>query len=476
MKKHLILFAALVIIFLGGCSRIYQINDKPVNYPKVTRSSVSYIDDNADLSKIAWWGKLNSPELNQLISKALRSNNKIKSSYATIEQAQAQLKSAQYAWLPTFNASANGFTGGTWNTHATQGPVPATNPFFANFSNQRFHGYYTGFAPQYNLNILANISNVKAAKGALAVEQAQSQLTKLGIISQMSGTYFMLISQREQLLAEKTLISDYKKLRQLERVRYAKGASNIETVINVSQQIAQEDVKIPQIESVIAQSENTIHLLLNQNPGPVITHRRLYSFNVNKLIPKNLPSSVLKNRPDIMIALNNVKIACAQVGIAYSAFFPSLSLTSLLGNASIDLRNLLKLSTNLWVVEASGVTKILDASSYQNIKAARADFKATYYNYLETLRSSFADVDNNLTNTYKNKLAYLQTEKAYKAAQKAYSIALTQYKAGATDYRNVMNFKINLDKSQLSLIQEKAQLLDNIVQVYNAVAGGYDAP
>lgn len=473
MKPKIILFN-LFALLLGGCCKNCVVPEQ-VNYPKNARSGIKYTNSTTDLSRVAWWNKLRDPELNQLIAKALACNDTVKRSYATIEQAQAQLKAAQYAWIPTLDATATGFAGGTWNSHVTPRGQLANSPFFSNLSNLRFRGYYAGFVPRYTVNILNNIYNIKAAKASLAMEQAQSQSTKLGIISQMSGAYFMLLSQREQLAVEKELTNDLKNLHQLEQIRFRKGASNIEIPINIDQQLAQEEAKIPQIESVIAQSENTIHLLLNQNPGPIATHRSVLSLNLSHLIPSSLPSSVLKNRPDLIIALNNLKIAEAQIGMAYSAFLPTITLTSLIGGASVDLRNLLKLSTNIWVAQAAASTKIFNASSYANIKSAKAGFKATYYDYLYTLHSAFADVDNALTNEQNNNLSYLQTQKGYQAARKAYRVALAQYKSGARDYRNVINAKINLDRSKLNLIQEKAQLLDSIVQVYNEVAGGYDA-
>lgn len=472
MKRKIIILN-IIIMLLGGCFKPRIIHEK-VNYPKKTRSGIKYIRSKTDLKRIAWWKKLNNTELNQLISQALSSNNQIKASYATIEQAQAQLKAAHYAWAPTLDANANGFSGGTWNSHAIPKGQLANSPFFKNLSPLRFRGYDTGFVPGYTLNILNNINNIKSAKASLVIQQAEAQATKLSIISQMAGTYFMLISQREQLSVEKALILQMKKLRQLEQVRFQKGASTIETITTMNQQLAQEEAKIPQIERVIEQSENTIHLLLNQNPAPISTHQTLLSLKLDPLFPKYLPSSVLKNRPDIMIALNNLKIAYAQIGIAYSAFFPLISLTGLVGEASLDLRNLLKINPNLWLVQGAASMNILNGSAYQNIKSAKAAFKSTYFNYLETLRAAFGEVDDALTTEQKNKISFFYVQKGYLAAKETYDIALAQYKAGAKDYRNVINEKINLDKTQLSLIQEKAQLLDSIVQVYNSVAAGYD--
>ena len=200
--------------------------------------------------------------------------------------------------------------------------------------------------------------------------------------------------------------------------------------------------------------------------------QQLLAIKTQHLVPGCLPSSVLKNRPDIMIGLNNVALARAQVGIQKAAFFPSINLTSFIGRASIDLVHLLKLSTGIWIAQAAANSKLLNASAYQNINAARAAFCATYDNYLQTLRAAFADVDNNLTNEQKTQEAFLQAEKAYAAGKRSYNVAEDQYQSGAKDNRDAVNAKINVDRLALALVQEKAQLLDSIVQVYIAVGGG----
>lgn len=472
MKLKLLLLHCCALL-LGSCCKECTISEH-VPYPKTTRAGIPYTDSSADFRATAWWTNLHDPLLNNLIAEALATNNSVKSAYAAIDQAKAQLKAAQYAWIPTLDASFNGFGGRTWNTDITPLSPALRTPFISNLSNLRFKGYYTGFVPSYTFNIVNNIYNTRSAKASLAMQKAQMQSVKLSVISQVSGTYFMLLSQREQLATEKALVQDLKKLLALEKIRFKKGASNIETVTSLDQQAAQEMAKIPPIENVIAQSENTIRLLLNKQPGVIRSANTFYKLQPHRLIPKSLPSSVLKNRPDIKLALDDLRVAAAQVGVAYSAFFPTIALNSLVGGASVDLSHLLTLSSNVWVAQAAASTKLFNAASYQAVKGAKAAYKSRYFDYLNTLYTAFADVDNALTNEQKNRLALLQNEKAYEAARQSYSLALTQYKAGATDYRKVLNAKINLEQNRLQVIQAKAQLLDALVQVYSAVAGGYD--
>ncbi len=473
MNRKLIVLNVLSLV-LAGCSKPYTVAPKNMDYPQKTRAGVSYVAHQVDLSQNAWWKKINDSTLDRLVAQALASNNQILGAKETIKEAQAQLKEAQYAWIPTLDASGHGFTGGTWNTNITPNGVLAKTSIFSNTSNLRFHGYFSGFTPGYTFNVLNNVYNIKAARASLAVVEAQTQMTKLSIIAQVTGAYFMLLSQRQQLAIEQALSHDLKNLQQLERVRFTKGASDIETLTDLEQQLAQEEARIPQIVMVISKNENAIQLLTNHNPGVVKTHASLFALNINPLLLKSIPSSVLKKRPDIMIALNNLKMADAAVGVAYAAFFPTIRLTSLVGDSSVDLVHILNLGTNFWIAQAKANIALINASSYEKIKATKASLNATYYDYIQTLRSAFVDVDDNITTVQKNRATYLFTEKACSAAKKAYDIAMTQYTAGAKDYRSVMNAKLNLDRAQLSLVQQKAQLLDSIVQAYTALAGGAD--
>ena len=220
----------MFILLITGCQSRPVILEKPISYPSQTRSGVKYIPSEADLSCLAWWEKLHNPRLNQLIRDALAHNNDIQAAKATILQAEAQLKSAHLAWLPTLDASAQGFTGGTWNTSVAPEGRLASTGIFSNLSQLRFRGYYAGFVPGYSVNIMNNIYQVKAAAASLEIKNAETQATNLSIISQMAGSYFMLLSQRAQLGLEKQLVRDLKALHHLEHIRYNSGATDIQRV------------------------------------------------------------------------------------------------------------------------------------------------------------------------------------------------------------------------------------------------------
>jgi multidrug efflux system outer membrane protein len=244
-------------------------------------------------------------------------------------------------------------------------------------------------------------------------------------------------------------------------------------VTSLRQQIATAEAGLPPIENSIAQVENALQVLTNKNPGPIVKHGNIRYLSVQGLIPTHLSSVVLKNRPDLMMSVENLNMTKANIGIAYANFFPTIPLTGILGATSFELAHLLKLTTGLWVAEAAASMPLLNGANYEQIKVAKAGYNAAYFTYVQTLKSAFADVDNSLTNQQKMNAVYAYQEKALQAAESAYGLAQARYKAGGKDYREVLNARVNVDSAMLSLTLAKMQQLDGIVTVYQALAGGY---
>ena len=463
------------LLLLSACQGVPQHPPMDLSTPKTTRSGLKIYDNPCDISHLMWWEKMHDPMLNQLIKAALTNNNQLETAEANILQAQAKLKQARFAWLPTLDLSGNGFVGGGWDSSFTPEGALAQSQLLSKMGTIHFRGYYSGFVPHYSLNILANIHNNKFAKASLDLQKATYLSSRLSIISQITGSYFMLLGQKEQHREQLQLVRDLKQVRQLEYVRYKAGASDLSTITSLDQNIVNQETSLSSIEDSIAQVENAIQLLLNRNPGPIITHQSILALSVQRLIPSSLPSGVLKNRPDIIMAGENLKMSGANLGLAYANFFPAISLTGLLGSASVELSHLLSISTGFWIAQAMASMPILNGANYAQINASKAGYSAAYFSYAQTVRAAFADVDNSLTHQQKMNAIYANKLKALNAAKITLALCLSRYKAGAKDYREVANAKLTVDYAALELNQAKMQQLDSLVGVYQALGGGYKA-
>jgi len=465
-----ILITALTLLILS-CMKLPR---PEIAGPAITRNGTKIIDSTSDFSQQMWWKKMHDPALNALIKKALATNNQIQTAQANIMQAQAKLKEARFAWLPTLSASGNGFIGGGWDTEFTPKGVLAKSLGSSPVGNIHFQGYYGGFVPSYSLNILQNHYKNQFANTQLNLQKATYQSVRLSIISQVAGAYFMLLGQKEQLKEQYQILRDLKKIRQLEWVRYKAGTSDLSTLNTLDQQISNQQATIPSIKNGIEQIENALQVLINCNPGPFVMVGNIHSLHMKGLIPAYLPSSVLKNRPDMMIAEQQLKLSALNVDIATSNFFPNISLTSLLGGTSIELAHLLTMNTGLWIANAALSAPILNGVTYEQIKEAKSGYLAAYFTYIQTVRSIFSDVDNSLTNQQQLNAIYQQKLKTWMISKRTYTLALARYKAGSNDYREVANALLTVNNAKLEVTLAEMQWLDSIVGLYQSLGGGYN--
>jgi multidrug efflux system outer membrane protein len=470
MKKYT---SSLVLLCLTSCKPLPEPMSRDTLLPHATRNGTPIVYEHRTLGTVYWWKKMHDPSLNHMLTQALSVNYQLETARANLRQAEANLKAAKLAWLPTLNATGTGFVGGGWDSSYTLvNPSLNTITPQTTRNNLNFHGYYSGFVPSYSVNILANLSATKFAQASRDSQRAAYLAARLSIVSQVSGSYFTLLGLNQQYQEQSDLLNDLKTVRELEWVRYQSGASDLSTVTSLDEQISQQQASIRNIENSRAQIENTLHVLLNQNPGPIFSKNTIHQLSIKGLIPRNLPSDVLKNRPDIIMATQNLKMTSASLGIAYASFFPTISLTNLIGGASVELSHLVNLSTGLWAAELIASVPIINGSNYQKIKAAREGYMSAFYAYLGSLKTALADVDNSLTQQQiLNRILY-DNLKAYKASQMLFKITASRYRNGAADYRSYLNTKISLDKAKLNLTLAKMQQLDGIVQVYQALAGG----
>ena len=269
------------------------------------------------------------------------------------------------------------------------------------------------------------------------------------------------------------MIKDLKKLRHLEEIRYKDGASDYSTVANVDQEVATNRALLASLQASIVQVENSLQLLTAHNPGPISTHKTLNLLIMKNIIPVHLPAGILANRPDLMIAKENLISSDAHLGLVYARFFPQISLTGLLGGSSSELVHLLKLTTGLGIAQVAAIMPIFNGVLYQQVQAAKAGVKAEYYNYVQTLRAALVDVDSSLTNYRKATEAYSYQEQGYNAALRGFRILSSRYKVGFQDRRVVMNAQLNVDHAKITLIQAKMEQMNALVGAYQALAGGY---
>lgn len=446
MQFFIVLLSILVI---SACSWIQSPTTPEVDAPQKFNSAGDYYSNIESLPYLAWWQQFNDPQLNKLIESSLNSNLEIKIAISNLEQAEGILKQAQLSWIPFVNIYA-GYS---------------SNPAFGN------PGTFYGIWPQYVPNIFKIYKQQQQAKYNVAVNQAMIDGVRLTLISQITASYFTLISSQEQLKLLTTLDKDSQTLIDLTKSQLKIGLrDNIDlTQLTANEKLIQAQINLVNQNIVI--SQNSIKYLLNQNPGKIANSDNFNQLDFNKFKPGSLPAQVLQNRPDLIMAENMVKSSHEGVAVAYGNLFPAIQLDTFFGQGSF---NGTVANPNQYLnMNDAYVNWQINPATFGQIEAQKGAYKGTVYQYIQTVRKILKEVDNSYITNQSTSKNYENTKEAYTALSKKYDLYQGLYKSGILSYPELINNKLDLDKLALVLNQSKLQQALSLVNLYQNLAGGY---
>ncbi len=432
---------------LFGPSYSHPNTGDPKEFP--SRDLLS-LNESTNLPALSWWKSFNDQQLNNLMESALRNNNNIQNAIGNIIAAQGQLRQVQFAWIPTGSAA------GGYQARSLAG-----------------QGYYFSGTPSYSLNVFQQIRSQQYASANYQSVIAAKDTVRLSVISQIATGYFTLRGQDYQLQLQQQLVKDSGDLLALSKLEYADGLISLYQLQSYEQNYQSAAAQIPLIKNNIVASRNALRLLLNQNPGDIVRGKKFMDINSYGVIPTNLPSTVLRNRPDVVQAEQQLIGANANIGVATSTFFPSISLTGTGGTAASGLSGLFAPANDFWIEAASVTMPILNFGIYGQIEQAKGSYYAAYYNYLQVVRSAFAAVDNDLSAHQQLTISMDEQIKAYNATALAYKLAQDSYKEGLYSKPTLLQNAITMDNAAIVVEQSKLQQLGTIVQLYQDLGGGY---
>lgn len=193
-------------------------------------------------------------------------------------------------------------------------------------------------------------------------------------------------------------------------------------------------------------------------------------------VPTGVPSTLLQRRPDIASAERRVAAANEQIGVARSAYFPSLNLTGSFGYGSSSTGGLFNASNNLWSLGLSAAQTLFDAGATKaRVSGAVAQRDATIAQYRQTVLAAFADVENQLAAT--RALAQQQDLRklASEASDQVEAQMLNRYRAGQVSYSDVVTAQNTALAARRALVQAQADRQTTAVALIQSLGGGWHA-
>jgi NodT family efflux transporter outer membrane factor (OMF) lipoprotein len=285
----------------------------------------------------------------------------------------------------------------------------------------------------------------------------------------------LLAAQDMQLKLLSDTIEAYEKNLQLTTNRHAGGVASRSDITLAQTQLAGAKAQSTEMRIARAQDEHAIAMLTGQPPASL-------EIGASKIdgppppIPIGIPSQLLERRPDIAANERQVAAANANIGIAETAYYPTLTLSATPGFLSTSLVNLLTYAGRSWAAGPSLSQTLFDFGRRgASLQSAEAAYDATVAAYRQTVLSAFQEVEDDLSNLRYLAEQAVEEQEAVTAAQQALSLEMDRYRAGTDSYLNVITTQIIALGDQQTAITILQQRMSAAVDLVKALGGGWDA-
>jgi len=447
---------------LAGCMMGPDYKRPDVDTPQAYRVEVKSA---ADLINSAWWEQFEDPVLNELIKTALAENKDVRIAASRVEEFLGRYGVTRSQLFPQV---ATQFGAGS------QRISTLTQPAVASTQSNTFDTYSLDLGMSWEIDLWGKLRRATEAARAelLATEQAR-QTVILSLTSGVAISYVTLIDLDRQLVIAKSTADSRGEFFRIIKLRFEGGV-----VSEVELNQARSDYEfalstVPVIEKQMAQQENALSVLLGRNPGPIARDRTLDKL-VLPQVPADLPSSLLERRPDIRQSEQLMVAANARIGIAKAQFFPTISLTAILGTASSALGNLFKGASQTWSYGGTVTQPIFTGGNLiSQLRVAESQQKTALLQYQKSIQTAFQEVNDSLIDQTKTREQLAAQARQVDSLRNYARLARLRYDNGFTSYLEVTDAETKLFNAELQYAQSQGQLFFALINVYKSMGGGW---
>ncbi|MFB2640943.1 efflux transporter outer membrane subunit [Shewanella bicestrii] len=447
---------AISIALLSGCGALMRSDFEPpaLQVPEQWQ----HTQVNGQVSLDPWWQKFNQPELDQLISQVLSSNNDLTLATLTLQKARLQAGLARDDLYPQLSSN---------NTASVNKPLEggsSSKAFQANLS------------VSYEVDLWGKVSaNIDQAQWTALASLEDRESTAQSLVATTASLYWQIGYLHQRIELSNKSIEHSRQTLALTQRQYASGAVTELNVLESQRSLAGQEASHSQLLQQLVEAENALAILLNRAPGQVAVEIKQLPDSAVPEVGVGIPADLVGRRPDVKAALYQLRSALASKDATYASYFPSLSLTGSVGESTSELKELLR--NPVGSLGAGLVLPFLQWNQMQiNNDIADIDYQSAIVSYRKTLYSAFEDVDNAIS--AKQQYAYQgeKLELQFSAAAQAEAIYESQYRHGAIGIQNWIDAQENRRSAEAALLENRYNQLTAQATLYQALGGGDIAP
>ncbi len=416
-----------------------------------------------------WWEIYQDPQLNALEERIDSTNVQLRQALETYLAARDQVQAARANLYPTLSVGAN----------PLREKYSANEPLWNKADPTTYNDFtiagQASWEPDFWGRIRRSVEQARANALADAADEANVALT---LHAEMATDYFALRGLDSEIKLLTATVADLERQLDLTQRRFHGGVATAVDVAQAQTQLETVRAQLVDVGVARAQYEHAIGTIANYNlPGFSIPPSPLLQAQALALpkIPTGVPSQLLERRPDIAAAERLTAAANAQIGIAVSAFYPTITLGASGGFESANPGTWIQGPSSMWTLGAQATELLFDAGQRHALTdEARHNYEAQADGYRNTVFLAFEDVEDQLAALRILEQEASVEERAVNAAQHSFDLSNTRYKGGATSYLEVLTAEQTLLQDQVTAINVESRQFAASVSLVRALGGGWD--
>ncbi len=417
------------------------------------------------LLKGKWWEVYQDPQLNKLEDLVSPENQSLRAAMETYLAARDQVRVARADLYPTLSATPG----------ASRVVVSSNRPTAATGAKTSYGDFpldgQASWEPDLWGRVRRAVENARATAQASASDMANLDLS---LHAELAQDYFELRGLDSEARLLQSNLKDFQRQLDLTERRLSGGVATGVDVAQARTLFESVQAQLVDVNEARTQYEHAIATLVNQEARELTLQPAPLDLALPK-IPVGVPSQLIERRPDISVAERRAAAANAQIGVAISAFYPTINLIGSGGFESGRISTLIQGPSALWTLGAQATQVLFDAGRRHALTdQARHTYEAQAATYRATVLGAFNEVEDKLSDLRVLEQESAAERRAVADAQHSLDLSNQRYKGGVTSYLEVLTAESTLLTNQRTYTDLQTRQFAASVQLVRALGGGWD--
>jgi NodT family efflux transporter outer membrane factor (OMF) lipoprotein len=413
-----------------------------------------------------WWNAFQSPQLNELITRALAHNPTLAAAQAALRNANETLAAQRGSYYPTvtgnFQAEREKASGAAFG-------LPQLGSFLYTLNNASVN-------VSYGIDVFGGTRRqVESQQAQRDYERFALEASYLTLTTNIVTTAVNEASLREQIKATEEIAQSQQRQLEITQRRVTAGGASRADVAQQQATLSSTLATLPALRTQLAQYRNQLATYVGELPADFQAGTfTLDSLTLPTDLPLSLPSKLVEQRPDVREYAAQLHETTAQVGVATANMLPQFTLTASYGGDATKFSDIFNPASNVWSLVGGLTQPIFEGGKLRHQRAAAiAAAQEAAANYKATVLTAFQNVADTLIALQGDADAFAASDASRQAAAESLRLVQAQYKSGGASYTQVLSSEQTYQNAVLALVKARALRYADTAALFQALGGGW---